>query len=147
MHISCLVIVDSNQKDVATTKSYLELSDLTVERLVVATSLWEALKVVHREKIDVILVDLDLEDSNSLDTLHALRKATNAVLIVLSRTEDELLGIQAIKAGADDFLVKSRLTSFRLRSSIVYSITRHQIRSTACQMREKIDRLAQLVGA
>jgi len=143
MKINCLLLVDD---DATLIRRELELSGLNIKRLVVATSLDEALSVAIEKQVDIILLDLNLRDSKSLDTLRAMRAVTDSVIIVLSQSDDELLGIESLKAGADDFLVKSKVNGTAIRRSIVYSMTRHNLCETACSINLKLDKLSEMVG-
>lgn len=146
LKICCLLLVDSDEHEVAVMRKKLELSQLNLGDVKIATNLAEALTIVTSDQIDVVLLSLDLSDSKSLDTLRAMRAATESVIIVLSQVEDEVLGIESIKAGADDFLVKGDVSPHSLRASIIHSTTRHNIRATACRIQNKLDALSVIAG-
>lgn len=78
------------------------------------------------EEYDVILTDLNLPDSFELQTLDRIHKlAEDTPIVVLTGTHaDEKLGIEALKRGAQDYLVKEDLRSGHLRRSLRYAIER-----------------------
>jgi diguanylate cyclase (GGDEF)-like protein len=80
---------------------------------------------------DVVLLDLNLPDSRELDTLTAvLDAAPDVPIIVLTATQSHEVGFQAIKLGAQDFLMKGDFNYLVLDRAIVYSIERHHLRRT-----------------
>jgi len=80
----------------------------------------------HAQEADVAIIDLSLPDSKGLDTFRALRNVANVPIIVIINEEDERIGIQAVKEGAQDFLVFGQFISKVLHRSILYSIERHR---------------------
>ncbi len=72
-----------------------------------------------RDDIDVILLDYRLGEENGLDWLRAMRAERDCPpIIFLTAAGDEMLAVKAIKAGAHDYLPKSRLTNKNLINSI-----------------------------
>jgi len=75
--------------------------------------------------VEVVLLDLNLPDSEGLDTLDKLRQQKFPVaIVVLTGEEDEELGRQAIQQGAQDFLVKGRFNEADLARSLQYAVER-----------------------
>jgi len=76
---------------------------------------------------DLILCDLSLPDSHELETfqrLHAV--APRTPIIVLSGSDDETLAVQAVREGAQDYLVKGRVDAQGLIRAISYALERHR---------------------
>jgi DNA-binding response OmpR family regulator len=128
------------------TSNKLARSGLQHKDVKVARTLAAAINILKASPVELILLDLTLEDSQSLATLNAVRAVSDAVIIVLSDSDDELLGIEAIKNGGDDFLEKKTMTEATLRSSIVYSLIRRNVKVAAKRITEKIDQLSDMVG-
>lgn len=89
-----------------------------------------------RDYFDIILLDLTLPDSIGLETLKKVyAEASEIPIIVLTSLNDQLVVINAVKEGAQDYLVKGQFDSNLLLRSIYYSIERHKmlvaLRSTA----------------
>ena len=75
--------------------------------------------------IDVLLLDLSLPDSDGLDTLHrAQAVAPDVPVVVISGTRNPQLAAAAIQAGAQDYLVKSEISSPVVERVIRYAIDR-----------------------
>jgi serine phosphatase RsbU (regulator of sigma subunit) len=81
-----------------------------------------------RSSTDCVLLDLGLPDSNGLDAVQRLRSQIPSVpLIVLTGLADEAAGIAAVRAGAQDYLVKGHVDGDQLARSIRYAIGRRQV--------------------
>lgn len=78
--------------------------------------------------IDIVFLDLSLPDSTGIDTLIRTIKLLPAVpVIVLTGSDDDALSLQALKSGAQDYLVKGQLDpSSSLGRSISYAIERQR---------------------
>jgi len=84
-----------------------------------------ALDRVRREPFDIILLDLSLPDADGLDTLiRAHAAAPKIPIVVLTGHDDEALAVRAVRAGAQDYLVKGRLDGDLLVRSIRYATER-----------------------
>lgn len=55
---------------------------------------------------DVVMLDLGLEDMDGLDALRQLREVSDMPVIVVTARGDERSTVQALRLGADDYLVK-----------------------------------------
>ena len=75
------------------------------------------------DKIACILLDLDLPDSEGPETFQRLREQTpNIPIVFLTGIEDEKLGLDLIKQGAQDYLVKKHVNSDIVARSVRYAI-------------------------
>ncbi|MGE5660222.1 MAG: PAS domain S-box protein [Actinomycetota bacterium] len=103
------------------TKSPPEVHLKNVQRLSTA------LEILNQEAFDVILLDLSLPDSFGFDTIARLQEySLNIPIVVLTSHPDENLALQAIQAGAQDYLVKKNIDSGILMRSLRYSFERQQ---------------------
>ena len=77
--------------------------------------------------IDVILLDLSLPDSGGLDTFAKVyAQAPQVPIIVLTGLDDEALAVEAVRGGAQDYLVKGQVNGNLLVRAIRYAIERHR---------------------
>lgn len=77
---------------------------------------------------DVILVDLSLPDSSGLDTLSKIiRHAEGIPVIVLTASEGDKLGLESVRQGAHDYLVKQLVSNDSLARCILYAIERRRL--------------------
>jgi two-component system cell cycle sensor histidine kinase/response regulator CckA len=94
-------------------------------------SLREGIQYLKSHLVDLIILDLTLLDSQGLNTLQRLREAkeaSNIPIIVLTVMDDKKAGIEAVKMGAQEYLVKSDITARFLSTSIRYALERHQLK-------------------
>jgi two-component system, OmpR family, KDP operon response regulator KdpE len=66
----------------------------------------EALEVMRRRTVDLILLDLNMPGMGGLETCRAIRSGWEVPIIVVSVKESERDKIDALDAGADDFVSK-----------------------------------------
>ncbi|HXO37843.1 MAG TPA: ATP-binding protein, partial [Candidatus Acidoferrum sp.] len=88
------------------------------------TRLGSALEHLKTEEPDVVLLDLNLEDSAGYETFYRMRRASTAAILVLSASDDEELAIKTVREGAQDYLVKGTFDGRLLLRSIRYAIER-----------------------
>ncbi|MGD8743264.1 MAG: response regulator [Granulosicoccaceae bacterium] len=85
----------------------------------------EALQHNNADSVDAVLLDLSLPDSHGLETVKQLRAEWPAVpIVVLSGDMDEGLAVEAVKAGAQDYLVKGQGDSVLVSRAVRYAMQR-----------------------
>ena len=114
-----------------------EDADLIRQRLSEATStfkvncvarLADGFEQMRNEPPSVVLLNLDLSDSQGAKTFRALREqAPEIPIVVLSAENDPGLAIAAVQQGVQDVLVKSGLSSSSLERSICYAVERQAL--------------------
>ncbi|GAB1724828.1 MAG: response regulator [Nitrospira sp. CR1.1] len=88
--------------------------------------------------VDAVLIDLALPDSHGLETLDRVQaQAGEAALIVLTGLDSELVAEKSLLRGAQDYLVKSRLTGDVLKRAIRYAIGRHRVEQALRKSEER----------
>jgi two-component system KDP operon response regulator KdpE len=75
-------------------------------RVVEAASAREGIVAITASRPDVVLLDLGLPDADGIDVTRGLREWTDVPIIVLSARGRESDKVQALDAGADDYLTK-----------------------------------------
>ncbi len=86
----------------------------------------EALSLASSLCPDVLLLDLGLPDMDGMEVIHQLRTWSSCPIIVLSARTHENDKVQALDAGADDYLTKPFGTS-ELMARIRTSLRRHAV--------------------
>jgi two-component system cell cycle response regulator len=95
----------------------------------------EGLRLLAQEQFDVILLDLGLPDSQGIETLRKLqRQAWHVPVIVMTSLDDEAIGIQALREGAQDYLVKGHVDSYGLARATRHSLERHRLFIDQCNL-------------
>lgn len=93
-----------------------------------ANSLSESIAYLEAGRYDLILVDLNLPDSSGFESFNRIRGAAQeAAIIVLTGNKDEQLAIEALRAGAQDYLIKGALLGNPLATAIRFAIERNRI--------------------
>src|SRR5947209_1532607 len=87
----------------------------------------QAIQLIKAVQFDVILLDLNLEDSSGYDTFsRILPVASKTAILVLSSSDDEELAVRTVREGAQDYLVKGSFDARLLVRSIRYAYERKQ---------------------
>jgi two-component system cell cycle sensor histidine kinase/response regulator CckA len=85
----------------------------------------EAVQQLGKKDFAVVLLDLSLPDSDGFETFIRLREASPDIpVVILSGRVNELLAVQAVQAGAQDYLVKGHMQEQVLARAIRYAIKR-----------------------
>ncbi len=88
----------------------------------------EGLNLLKERPFNIILSDLRLPDRDGIDTfldIHA--RSPRIPIIILTAVNDEKIGIDSVKKGAQDYLVKGHVDGRLLKHSILYSIERKKV--------------------
>lgn len=110
-----------------------------------ASSMAEAQLFLKEEKPDVVLLDLNLPDSRGIESLNLVREcADGCPIIILTGSDDELLGLQSVSLGAQDYLVKQNVGNESLVRSIRYAIQRRRSEEQSLRMAAIQDFIATL---
>jgi len=118
-----LLLIEDNPGDVRILREVLR--DLPEIKLYNVICLSDAIEYLSKNKTDLVLLDLGLPDSQGLDTVRKISSQIPMVpVIVLTGLNDDTLALQAIKVGAQDYLIKGKIDPELLQRSIHYSIER-----------------------
>lgn len=111
-----------------------------------AESLAGAIITLRAKAFGVAVVDLNLPDSQGLDTVRAIRQACDLPIVVLTGTPNESVAIEALRLGAQDYLMKSELDARVVPRALRYAMERHRMQAQLEQS-QRIARLGNLAGA
>ena len=126
-HIAILLVED-NSEDIQLIKEYLREERRYHFDCFEVQTLKAALDLLPHYAFDAVLLDLNLPDSSGLDTVRKITtQLPDTAVVVLTGLEDEELGLQAVRYGAQDFIVKSELGRSTLGKSIRYAIERKKV--------------------
>src|SRR6202795_3383315 len=90
----------------------------------------EALAHLAKGGVDVVLLDMGLPDGHGLDTVRRARAvAPDVPLIVLTGLDDEELAAEAMKEGAQDYLIKGQIENRALPRALRHAIERHRMQA------------------
>jgi two-component system, sensor histidine kinase and response regulator len=136
-----ILLVEDNPADARLLKKLLAQVKKVNFEWVEAETLEGAIAVVAKQKFDVILLDLLLPDSQGSETLKQMHKAASTVpIVVLTGLDDEDLAVEALREGAQDYLVKGEIQRSWLARAIHHAIERQRILDRLQQLNEELVR-------
>ncbi len=98
-----VLVVDDEPQILRALRINLRVRDYDVH---VAATGAEALQVAGRYPPDLVILDLGLPDLDGVEVIQGLRGWTKAPIIVLSGRTDSVDKVEALDAGADDYITK-----------------------------------------
>src|SRR5436305_14018249 len=102
-----ILIIDNSKEDMILVKNMLDYQQKLNFELKHTESLNKSFDLLARENIDIVLLDLTLPDANGLETLIKFReKVPDIPVIVLTGHNDDDIALEALKLGAQDYLIK-----------------------------------------
>jgi diguanylate cyclase (GGDEF)-like protein len=108
-----------------------------------AQSLEHGLRLLRDGDFQCTLLDLSLEEGEGLDTLARAKVAASAVpIIAMTSLDDEVLALQALRFGAQDYLVKGDSDARLVRRTVRHAVERHRILADLAQARQQEHYLA-----
>ncbi len=120
-----ILLIEDNKGDSRLIREMIADSRTTKFDVDVASTLESSIQKLNENRYDIVISDLGLPDSQGIDTLKEIQKAVHKVpIIVLTGITDEEMGINAVKLGAQDYLIKNQLNKFSLIRAITYAIER-----------------------
>lgn len=126
-----ILLVEDNLAEARLLQEFLKQVESKQFNLVHVKRLGEAVKELNKSIYDVILLDLTLPDSEGLSSLPILITLVPSVpIVVLTNMNDEKLAIEAVRRGAQDYLVKRHVSADVLVRSLCYAIERKQVLET-----------------
>jgi PAS domain S-box-containing protein len=133
-----ILLIEDNPRDVRLIQEMLKEISHFKFNLLVSTTLKDGCEQIHKNNIDIILLDLNLPDSTGQQTfVSVLLCCRNIPIVLVSGLEDEELSLKLIKEGAQDYLTKQGLNAALLVRTIQYSSERKQAQMELKNMAEK----------
>ncbi len=139
-----ILLVEDNPVDrMFVTQSLRQVAGFEYE-LVHCESLAGALEQLIESRFDIILLDLWLPDSEGLETSHrVVTAAPESPVVVMTATDDRALATEAIRSGAQDYLVKGAFPGSAIARVLQYAIDRHHFQ---CELAQRDNRFQQVLS-
>jgi signal transduction histidine kinase len=88
--------------------------------------------------VDVVLIDMGLPDGHGIENLRRARAASpDVVMMVLTGLDDEALAAEAIKEGAQDYLIKGQIENRALPRALRHAMDRQRMQTESDRMRNQ----------
>lgn len=147
-----LLLLEDHAPDRELYRRYLMSDSSQPYSFLEADTVLAGLGLCRTHKIDAILLDYLLPDDNGLAFLRSLQAQSQGktpAVVMISGRGDETVAVQAIKLGAEDYLVKQRLTpellQLTLRSAIENARLRLQLRHSEERYRAIVEDQTELI--
>jgi diguanylate cyclase (GGDEF)-like protein/PAS domain S-box-containing protein len=105
--------------------------------------------VIHLQKggTDIVLLDMGLPDGHGIETVRRAHAAAPDVpMIVLTGLDDEALAGEALKEGAQDYLIKGQIENRALPRALRHAIERHRMQETLFNESERAQVTLNCIG-
>jgi DNA-binding response OmpR family regulator len=130
--MGAVLLIEDDENDRALFSRLVSRAEWKVDS---ASTLDEGLGRIGKEFPAVVLLDLGLPDSNGISGLRQLtRRFPELPIVVLTGLDDEAVGLQAVREGAQDYLVKGQVDGKLLDRSLRYAIERKRAESAIARL-------------
>jgi two-component system, cell cycle sensor histidine kinase and response regulator CckA len=135
-----VLLVEDNLAEARLLQEFLKGTTVGRFQLVHKKRLQEAIIHLETDRVDVILLDLTLPDSQGLESLDALiRQFPNLPIVVLTNTNNDELAVEAVRHGAQDYLFKRLVNQDNLVRSVRYALERKQASEALREANEALE--------
>lgn len=136
-----VLLVEDNPGDAFLIREMLRLEEVINFVVTHHDNLRDGCQALKETSFDAILLDLLLPDSMGIDTLTKMKHhALDLPIVVLTGVNDyQKLGTEAVKQGAQDYLIKGEVSSEVLVRCICYAIERQRMEEKLRQRTEELE--------
>jgi diguanylate cyclase (GGDEF)-like protein len=135
-----VLLIEASASEAGLLQMLLSKSNATIHKVTRAETVDEALGLLDQETYDVVLLDLMVSDTPGLEPLRRLHGHTAAAhipIVVMTEDEEEDLALDALKEGAQEYLVRGEFQARALVRTIQRAIDRQQM---LAQLGESLER-------
>ena len=133
-------MIEDNPGDAFLIKFYLGESTSPVFHVSHSEDVKGGLELLSKGDFDIILSDMNLPDSFGVETIKSiLTKYPGNLVIVLTGLTDEEVGLETVRYGAQDFLVKGKFDGKVLISSVMFSFERFKLNKQIDRVSKQLD--------
>lgn len=122
-----VLLVEDQPAEAELVREYLSRDNDVSFRVEHVQKLSQALDRLNQKTFHIVLLDLGLPDSVGYGTFeHVSEVIADTPLIVLTNMDDEEMAVQAVREGAQDYLVKRQINAVLLQRAVRYAVERAQ---------------------
>jgi signal transduction histidine kinase len=123
-----ILIIEDDQVFAEMVQFQLSTSGISLENIISISSIESAKEVQAYLEPDVILLDLNIEDSTGVKTYESIYTLFPlASVIVLSGMDDESIALEIVSKGGQDYVLKGDLNAQILNKTIKYGLLRRRL--------------------
>ena len=144
-----ILIIDDSAEDRVTFRCYLDQNGECIYEFLEAELGGEGITVCLESKPDCVLLDYNLPDSNGSAVLKAINPdpiKPNFAVVLLTGSGSEAIAVNALKNGAQDYLVKGKITAEDLHLSISKAIEITRLRQENLKTAEELRQSKELLA-
>jgi signal transduction histidine kinase len=133
-----ILIVDDDEVDRMAVRRAIKNAEIQIE-VHEAETCADAVRTLKAEPFDCVFLDYRLPDQDGLALVQAVRsEGILSPLIVLTGQGDEQIAVDLMKAGASDYLAKSKISSGRLAQMLRNALRVHQAEQQATLVNQRL---------
>ncbi|MBI2831979.1 MAG: response regulator [Chloroflexi bacterium] len=140
-----ILLIEDNPGDARLVQEALKesLNKFTIK---IVEKLEQGLDFLLSEDVDVVMLDMNLPDSQGLETLIKFQcRFPRLPVVIMTAVADEVVAVQAVQQGAQDYLVKGQASVALLTRALSYAIERKKMQQQLLEY-EKMAYLGKLSG-
>ncbi len=139
-----ILLVEDNPGDAGLIRELLPESGPVAFSIEVVPRLSAALERIQAGNLDIILLDLGLPDSRDIHTFFRIQnEAPDLPIVVISGNNDDAIALESVRRGAQDYLVKGRISQDLLMRSIRYAVERKKAQTAQRASEERYRAIAE----
>jgi diguanylate cyclase (GGDEF)-like protein/PAS domain S-box-containing protein len=135
--IKVILLVENCAEDASSLRATFQRQSATEIEVIHARSMADAETLLAQRAVSIILLDLQLPDARGLGAVRRAHAAAPRVPLVVLGVEDDAMAAQALREGAQDYLVKAEVEPRGLLRSLRYALERKTMQETLSMERER----------
>lgn len=130
-----ILVIEHNEEDISFIQRVFSLDKGIKSELIFAEKIAQALDLLKSNDFDLIMLNLALPDLSGIRIFEEiLDKYTELPVIILSNPADEAIALEAVRKGAQDYIIKSETDFYPIKRIINCSIERNRLRINMAQL-------------
>lgn len=139
-----ILLIEDDPGDALLIEEMLEQQECKAQ-IIRVERLADGILFLQQNRCDIVLLDMNLPDSSGLSTVTRLQDvAANTPIIVLTGISDESFGVDSVKSGAQDYLIKGDIDGRVLKRAMFYAVERHKLEIALKNTRDIFERQARI---